>query len=83
MITELILSGFFGIADIFFGLMPEIEWTLDTSAWEYGRDVLSMIAYLLPMGHIKAAISLIIALGVFRITVAVLMEIKAFIPFIS
>lgn len=83
MITELILSGFFGLADMFFGLLPSIEWTIDTSAWEYGKDILSMIAYLLPMGHIRAVIAAIIALSVFRLSISVLRSILGFIPFIG
>lgn len=83
MITEAILTGLFGIADIFLGLLPEIEWSIDTSAWEYVGDILDMICYLLPMGHIKAAISFIIALGVFRITVAIGRFLWGFIPFVG
>ena len=82
MITEAILSALFGVADILCGLLPEIEWTLKTSAWEYVRDIMSMIAYMLPMGHIKAAIALIIAVAVFRIFVALGRSIIDSIPFI-
>ncbi len=83
MITEFFLSGFFGIADFFLGLLPEIEWTVDTSAWEYARDALSMICWLLPMGHIKAVVSLIIALAVFRIIVSFVRFVLNLIPFIG
>ena len=70
MITEAILSALFGVADILCGLLPEIEWTVNTSAWEFVGDIMSMIAYMLPMGHIKAAVALIISVGVFRIFIA-------------
>lgn len=80
MITELILSGFFGVADLALGFLPEIEWTVNTSAWQYAGDVLSMICYLLPLGHITAAISFIISLGLFRIAVAFIKFILGFIP---
>lgn len=83
MVTELILSGLFGVADILLGFMPEIEWTMNTSAWEYVGDILSMICYLLPMGHIKAAIAFIIALGVFRISIAFIRFILGMIPFVG
>lgn len=81
MITEAILSGLFGVADILCGLLPEIEWTVNTSAWEYVGDIMSMIAYMLPMGHIKAAIALIITVGFFRIAVALGRSILDLIPF--
>lgn len=80
MITELILTGLFGIADILLGLLPTIEWTVDTSAWECARDILDMVCYLLPMTHIKAAINFIIALTIFRIWVSFMRLLMSFIP---
>lgn len=82
MITEAILSALFGVADILCGLLPEIEWTVNTSAWEFVGDIMSMIAYMLPMGHIKAAVALIISVGVFRIFIALGRSIIDSIPFI-
>lgn len=83
MITEAILTGLFGVADILLGFMPTIEWTLDTSVWAYVSDILSMICWLLPMAHIKAAIGFIIGLGVFRISVAFIRFILGLIPFLG
>lgn len=83
MITELILSGLFGIADIMLGLLPPFEWTIDTGAWEFARSALSMIAYLLPWGHVSAICSLIITVTFFRIGVSVMRFIKGLIPFVS
>ena len=82
MITEAILSALFGVADTVLGLLPEIEWTVNTSAWQYAGDVLSMICYLLPMGHITGAIAFIISLGLFRITVAFIRFLLSLIPFL-
>lgn len=81
MITELILSGFFGIADIFLGLLPGADWTVDTGAWSAVADVLSMICYLLPLGAIQSIISTIIAISVFRLTVSILHSVLKLIPF--
>ncbi|MGN1155983.1 MAG: hypothetical protein ACI4TK_07385 [Agathobacter sp.] len=83
MITELLLSGLFGVADILLGFMPEIEWTVNTSAWQYAGDILSMICYLLPLGHITAAIAFIISLGLFRISIAFIRFVLSLIPFIG
>lgn len=82
MITEMLLTGLFGIADILLGLMPEIEWTMNTSAWSGAADVLSMICYLLPMSHITGAIAFIISLGLFRITVSFIRFLLSLIPFL-
>ncbi len=80
MITELLLTGLFGVADILLGLLPEIEWSLNTSAWSYVGDILSMVCYLLPLNHIVGAISFIIGLGVFRIGVSFIRFLLSLIP---
>jgi len=80
MITELILSGLFGVADGLLGMLPVIEWTVDTTVWQYAGDILSMVCYLLPMEYIKSAIAFIIALGVFRITVSFIRFMLSFVP---
>ena len=83
MITELILSVLFGAADILLGLLPEMEWTVNTSAWSYVGDILSMIAYLLPMGHIVAVVSVLISISGFRLLIAFIKLIKGFIPLLG
>lgn len=84
MITELLLSGLFGIGDILLGLLPDtIEWTVNTSVWAYLKDILDMICYLLPIDHIKNIIGGIIALAFFRISVALLRFLKGLIPFVG
>lgn len=82
MITELLLTGLFGIADILLGLMPKLEWTINTSAWSAAGDVLSMVCWLLPFQHIIAVISCIIALSLFRIGVAFIKFLLGLIPFL-
>lgn len=83
MITETILSALFGCADFLLGLLPSIEWTVDTTAWQYVGDILSMIAYLLPMNHIIALAMLLISIALFRIAASVIHNIKSFIPFLG
>ena len=83
MITEALLSGLFGIADIILGVLPSIEWTVNTSAWSYVSDILSMICYLLPFDTIKMVVSAIIAVAIFRINVAVIRFILGLIPFVG
>ncbi len=81
MITEAILTPLFGVADFLLGLLPGLDWNVNTSAWDYVADILSMIAYLLPMGHVKAVIALIIAVAFFRIAIAIGRSILDVIPF--
>lgn len=81
MITEALLTILFGAADLFLGLLPDFEWTANTGVWEYLRSFISMIAYLLPWQHITAIVSLLIAIGVFRIWISIIRTIKGLIPF--
>ena len=82
MITEAILNLFFGIADKALATLPDIYWTVDTTAWDYVYDILSMVAYLLPLDTVKQIISLILAVTFFRIAIAVARTVMGFIPFV-
>lgn len=83
MITELILSGLFGVADGLLNLLPGFEWTVNTAPWEYMKSFVSMIAYLLPWNDISQIAVLIIGLSLFRIAIAVIRSILGFIPFLG
>lgn len=83
MITEFFLSRLFDVAHFFLGMLPEIEWTVDTTAWEYTRDALSIICWLLPMGTIRAVIGCIIAIAIFRIVVSFIRFVISFVPFVG
>ena len=80
MITEAIFNLLFGVSETVLGLLPPIEWTVDTSAWTYVTDILSMIAYLLPWGHIVAIASLLIAIAFLRLFISLALTLKGFIP---
>ena len=83
MIFEAILDFFFGIASLFLGWLPDIHWNVDTSAWQYAKDILDMIAYFLPIRTITAIIALVVDICIFRIIVALVRTIKGLIPFIG
>lgn len=82
MITERLLDGFFAVAEFFLDKLPIMEWTVDTSGWAYAGDILRMLAYLLPWNTISNIVAFIIALTVFRISIAILRTIWGFIPFV-
>lgn len=81
MITEALFNLLFGAADLLLGFLPEFEWTGNTAVWEYLRSFISMIAYLLPWQHITAIVSLLVALGVFRIWISIIRTVESMIPF--
>ena len=37
MINEAIFNGLFGAADFLLGLIPEMEWTINTTVWQYAH----------------------------------------------
>lgn len=82
MITEFLLSGLFGVAGFFLDKLPTIEWTVETSAWSYASDILSMITYLLPWNTVRNIIAFIIALTFMRITISFIRTLWGFIPFV-
>lgn len=82
MISEFFIDCGFAVADGFFSLLPEMEWTVETSAWTYAGDILDMICYLLPLGTVTAIISLIVGVTVVRIAISFIRTIIGLIPFI-
>ena len=83
MVVEAILDFFFAISSGLLELLPEVSWNVNTSAWEYAKDILDMVAYFLPIGTITAIIALIWMLVEFRIVVALLRTLKGLIPFLN
>lgn len=70
MITELLLNVLFSVADFFLGILPELEWTLNTSMWGAVGDVLAMVCYLLPLQHIIGVALFILAIAGVRLFIS-------------
>lgn len=81
-ISEFLINHFFGLASGFFELLPEIEWTVDTSSWDFVYDALSMIAFLLPWDTVTTITVLIIDISILRIAIAGIRALWNFIPFV-
>jgi len=81
-ITEKLLDFFFAIASGLLSLLPSTTWDVNTSAWQYFKDILNGICYFLPLGTVTAIITLIISLTVFRIFVSFVKTIWGYIPFV-
>ena len=82
MITEFLIDCFFGLADGFFSLLPDITWDVNTSAWEFAHDALDLVCYLLPMETLQHILSLIVAIVFLRIVIAFLRTVMNLIPFV-
>lgn len=81
MISEFILSIVFNIVSGLLSLAPEISWNVDTSAFGYVRDIISVVSYFLPMATVRRIVSLIVAITVFRCVIALGKTIWDLLPF--
>lgn len=82
MVSEFFLDVIFKFVSGFLDLLPEISWSVDTSAFSYFTDIISVVSYMLPMGTVNVIINLIIALTVFRIVISVLKSIWDILPIV-
>ena len=82
MIVEFFIDIGFGFLDRVFSLLPKIEWTVNTSAWTYAKDILDMICYLLPINTITAIGVLIIDIALLRVAISFIRTVLGLIPFV-
>lgn len=81
MIIEAILNVMFNFLSGLFGLLPDISWDVSTSAFEYFLDIVRVVGYLMPIKTVSTIITLIVALTVFRIIIAVIKTVWDLLPF--
>lgn len=81
MITEKIIDIFILIPKLCLNFLPTFEFSLpDVSIFNYFIDVLSYIAYILPLGHIITIFTLSFFITNFRVIWTIILRIKSFIP---
>lgn len=80
MIVESILDLFFGILSGIFGMLPEITWSIDTSAFQTFVGTLDVVMYLLPMQTVVMMISIVIWITVFRIVISLIKTLWELLP---
>lgn len=82
MVTEFLLDIVFDIVTGLFTLAPEITWTVDTTAFTYVRDILSVVGYLLPMDTIFAIVVMIVSITVFKVVIALITTLWDLLPIV-
>lgn len=82
MVVEGIFNVFFLIVSGLLTMLPEVTWSVDTGAWQYVRDILNMIAYMLPINTITAIIALVVDIALLRIFISFIRTIWNLIPFV-
>ena len=81
MISEFFLNIIFNIVSGFFSLMPEFEWSVETSAFSYFLSILKVAGYMFPWGTVVAICGLIVGLSIFRVVIAFIKAIWDLLPF--
>ncbi len=82
MISEFFLNIIFKLVTGFLNLLPDINFTVESSAFEYFLGIVQVAAYMLPMGTVMMIIDLIIIFTLLRIVIAVIKSIWDLLPLV-
>ncbi len=82
MISEFFLNIVFNLVTWMFELLPDITWSVDSSAFSYFLDIIRVVGYMLPAATVTAICTLIISFTVFRIVIAVIKSVWDLLPFV-
>lgn len=80
MLTEVALSGVFDLVYGLLSLLPDLEWTMDTTILVTVVQFLQVIFYIVPVGTVVQILFIQFALQTFRITVSLIKTIWQLIP---
>ena len=83
MIAEFFIDIAFNIAEKFFEMLPDFEFSLDSSMWTAAQDILDGVCYFLPLDTVRNILSIIIGLAMIRICISFILTLKGFIPFLN
>jgi len=83
MITDAILTFLYDCISGLIDMMPTIDFTLPEGSFELLNSTFACLGYLLPMHVITPILGYIVARETFRMTYAVWLVIKSYIPTIS
>lgn len=80
MIGEFLLNIVFSIVSGFLALLPPIDFSVDSSAFDYFLGIVRVASYMLPMGTVSTILALIVSLTIFRIVIAFIKTIWDLLP---
>lgn len=82
MITQGLITILFNIASGFFNLLPDISWSVDTSAFEYFISILKVAGYVFPWGTVVAIVMIVFSISMFRIVISFIKTIWDLLPLV-
>jgi len=80
MIGEFVLNIVFSIVSGFLSLLPDFEFAVDSSAFDYFLGIVRVASYMLPMGTVSIILGLIVHLTIFRIVISFIKTIWDLLP---
>lgn len=80
MIVEAVLELVFKAVEGLLGMLPDVQWNLEGSAFTVFLDYVEMVCYLLPMGTILQIVSIVVGLITFKIVIALIKTIWDLLP---
>lgn len=82
MISEFLLNIVFKIVSGLLSLLPPIDFSVDSSAFEYFLGIVRVVSYMLPMRTVSVIVGLIVSLTIFRIVIAFIKSIWDLLPLV-
>lgn len=82
MISEFFLNIIFNIVSGMLGLLPEISWSVETSAFGYFLDIVRVVGYLMPGSTVTAIITLIVGINIFKIVISAIRTLWDLLPLV-
>lgn len=71
MISEFFINIIFGLVSGMLESAPVIEWSVETSSFQYFLDIIKVAGYMLPIQTVSQIVSVVCGLTLFRIVIAI------------
>lgn len=82
MISEFFLSIVFNIVSTMLDALPDVSWSVNTSAFGYFISILKVACYLLPMDTVGTICGLIVTFTIVRIVIALIKTVWDLLPLV-
>lgn len=82
MIFESVFDLFFKLLEGFFSMLPDVSWSVDTTAFQSFIGIIKVAMYLFPMQTVVTIISIVVWLTIFRILISIVKTIWDLLPFV-
>lgn len=82
MVSEFLINIIYNIVSGLLSLLPEISWSVESSAFDYFLGIIQVAGYMLPMNTVATIAALIVALTTFRIVISVVRTVWDLLPLV-